>query len=67
MNMVHPNSEQYATSADDTADPLSAAVAVAPEIKGGGCLARFAPEELTDNMGADFSNCIDLLPPGDSL
>ncbi|MEH6493123.1 hypothetical protein [Halopseudomonas sp.] len=36
-------------------DPLTAGAAVLPAMQGEGCLLRFSPEALNEQMGADFS------------
>ncbi|MEL0167597.1 MAG: hypothetical protein VW877_05660 [Pseudomonadaceae bacterium] len=41
---------------DVTFSPLDAGSACLPQTQGEGCLARFDPDELTDEMGADFSS-----------
>lgn len=40
---------------DMTFSPLEAGSACLPPTQGEGCLARFDPDEVTDEMGADFS------------
>lgn len=49
MNLL-PNDDD-----EDAADPLAAGSAVMPDLQGEGCLLRFAPDALNDEMGADFS------------
>ncbi len=46
---------------DETAfSPLDAGSAGLPPTRGEGCLARFDPDELTDDMGVDFSSSASL-------
>tara|TARA_B100002003_G_scaffold230759_1_gene241166 strand:- start:261 stop:413 length:153 start_codon:yes stop_codon:yes gene_type:complete len=40
---------------DDELSPLAAGAASLPPTLGEGCLLRFDPAELTEEMGADFS------------
>ncbi|GGE30937.1 hypothetical protein GCM10007421_00800 [Halopseudomonas oceani] len=40
--------------------PLDAGAAGLPPSRGEGCLARFDPDELTDEMGADFGSLFQL-------
>ncbi|MBL4834527.1 MAG: hypothetical protein JKY26_11215 [Pseudomonas sp.] len=39
----------------ETFDPLSSGAAAPPPVMGGGCLARFDPQSLTDESGADYT------------
>ncbi|MGY8809844.1 MAG: hypothetical protein ACKVK5_02350 [Pseudomonadales bacterium] len=43
-------------SDDDVPDPLGAGSASMPRTQGEGCLSRFSPETLNEDMGADFSS-----------
>ena len=36
-------------------DPLSSGAAAPPAVIGGGCLARFDPQSLNDDSGADYT------------
>tara|TARA_R110000751_G_scaffold36612_2_gene89347 strand:+ start:299 stop:484 length:186 start_codon:yes stop_codon:yes gene_type:complete len=36
-------------------NPLSAGAAALPDLQGEGCLLRYSPEALNEQMGADFS------------
>lgn len=37
-------------------NPLESGAAAPPPVLGGGCLARFDPETLNEDSGADFSS-----------
>ena len=39
----------------ETFDPLSSGAAAPPPVMGGGCRARFDPQSLTDESGADYT------------
>jgi|GEM_PF-5716573 len=41
------------------ADPLGAGAAALPDLQGEGCLLRFSPEALNEQMGADFSAAVE--------
>ncbi|MED5493491.1 MAG: hypothetical protein VYD45_15420 [Pseudomonadota bacterium] len=41
---------------DDELSPLAAGAATLPPTLGEGCLMRFDPAELSEDMGADFSD-----------
>ncbi len=41
------------------ADPLAAGAAALPDLQGEGCLLRFSPQALNEQMGADFSAAAD--------
>ena len=49
------NSSPFDDSDEDSLDPLAAGSASMPGMQGEGCLLRFAPDDLNDEMGADFS------------
>lgn len=40
---------------DEVFNPLDGGAAAPPGVIGGGCLARFDPEQLNEDCGADFS------------
>lgn len=46
--------------------PLDAGSAGLPATRGEGCLARFDPDELTDDMGVDFSDSASFVQPEQS-
>ncbi|WP_394241887.1 hypothetical protein [Halopseudomonas laoshanensis] len=52
----------YSEDDEQSPHPLDGGAAALPAIIGGGCLARFDPEDLNAESGADFS----ALWPGDS-
>tara|TARA_R110002020_G_scaffold165700_1_gene353223 strand:- start:12399 stop:12587 length:189 start_codon:yes stop_codon:yes gene_type:complete len=41
---------------DESFNPLEQGAAAPPRMIGGGCLARFDPEELNEASGADFAS-----------
>lgn len=44
---------------EEGVDPLDAGSAVLPPTLGGGCLTRFDPDWLNENMGTDFGAACD--------
>jgi hypothetical protein len=52
-----------ADTEDDNSDwnPLESGAAPPPPVRGGGCLARFDPQTLNEESGADFSDVADQL------
>lgn len=45
---------------DENVDPLATAAAGPPAVIGGGCMARFDPQQLNAESGVDFSSAIGL-------
>ena len=46
----------YSEDDEQSSNPLDGGAAALPTIIGGGCLARFDPEDLSAESGADFSS-----------
>ncbi|WOD12505.1 hypothetical protein RPW65_06575 [Pseudomonas sp. NyZ704] len=44
----------YPEDEEQSVNPLDGGAAAMPGIIGGGCLARFDPEDLNEDSGADF-------------